>query len=115
MKNRYIIVALLSVWIAFTSPSCTTNQQSTSYKTLYSTEQVVTASLSSYNALVIKGKIPTNDVPRIAKAYNIFQGSLLLALDAARYNTNALTPPALQVEAQDLVNLINTIKAKGTK
>jgi hypothetical protein len=91
---------------------CTSTQQRVAFNTLYSVEQTTTAALNSYDTLVIKGSVPTNDVPRISAAYNTFQAAFLVALDAAQFNTNAIAPPALIVEGQDVVNLITTIQNK---
>jgi len=102
-----ILLLLLAVALL---PGCTTSQQMVTKNTLASLELTATAAVDSYDALVIQGAIPTNDVPRVAHAYDVFQASFLLALDAARYNTNAIAPPNLAVEATDLVNLITTLK-----
>jgi hypothetical protein len=89
---------------------CSTSQQSTAFKTIASAESTVNLANDSYDALVIKGAIATNTVPQVKKLYNDFQAAELLALDAVQFNTNAVTPPALIVEGQDFVNLVNSIK-----
>ena len=89
---------------------CTTSQQRVTFNTLYSIEQGTTSALDGYDSLVIQGKISTNDVPKVSAAYNKFQTAFLVALDAARYNTNAIAPPSLVVESEDVVNLINSLK-----
>ena len=104
----YLVIAAAGILIA----GCTAPQQRIAFKTLYSIEQTTTAAVDSYDTLVINGAVPTNDVPRVAAAFNTFQASFLLALDAAQFNTNAIAPPNLIVESQDLVNLITTLKAK---
>jgi hypothetical protein len=109
MKYLASLAAIVLLMVA-----CTTTQQTTSYKTLFSLEHSTVAAYDSYAALVIRGTLPTNDVAKVSKAFNVFQASALPALDAVQYNTNALAPDALIIEAQDLINLITTIKAKGT-
>ena len=94
------------------STGCTTNQQKIAYNTLYSVEKTTTAAYDSYIDTVIKGISTKDGVPRVSKAYNTFQASFLLALDAAQYNTNALAPAALMVESMDVINLINQVKGK---
>jgi hypothetical protein len=106
---------LLGVTLALIIVGCTTTQQTKLYNSLYTTEASVSAAIDSYDTLVIRGQLPTNDVPRVSHVFNLFQASFLVAVDAAKYNTNAITPPALAVEAQDVINLIQTIKAKGVK
>lgn len=89
---------------------CKSSQQQTAFDTLYSVEQVTVSAYDSYVTLVIQGTVSTNGVPQVSKAFNTFQASCLIALDAVQYNTNALCPPDLLVESQDVVNLITDIK-----
>ena len=104
-------VALLGLAIA---PGCTTTQQKTTYQTLGVLEQSSTAAVDGYYALVIRGTLPTNDVPRVTRAYNVFQAAIAVAIDGAAANTNALAPPSLVTLSQDLVNLVNTVTATAT-
>jgi hypothetical protein len=89
---------------------CTTTQQQTTYNTLYTVEHATVTAYDGYVGLVVGGTLPTNGVPRVSKAFNTFQASFLVALDAAQYNTNALAPSSLVVESQDVINLIANIK-----
>lgn len=110
MKKTLTFISLLGL-TAVVLIGCTTSQQSTAFKTIASAEATVNFAHDSYQGLVIKGAVPTNDVPKISKLYNDFQAAELLALDGVQYNTNAIAPSSLVVEGQDLVNLINNIKA----
>lgn len=87
---------------------CNTSQQKVAYNTIYSVEKGVTASYDGYLDTVITGKTPTNSVPAVSKAYNHFQGGVLIALDAVQFNTNALAPANLVQEGADVINLIGT-------
>lgn len=109
MKKLLLIPILSLVAIV----GCTTSQQSTAFKTIASTEATVNAAHDTYQSLVIKGALPTNDVPKISKLYNDFQSAELVALDGVQFNTNALAPSSLVVEGQDLVNVINTLKLQA--
>lgn len=106
------ILFLLALGLCALPQGCTTTQQTAGYKTLYSLESTTTAAYSAYLDLVIKGSVPTNDVPKVAKAYNLFHSGALVALDAVAFNTNSLAPANLVTEAQDVVNLINQAKGK---
>lgn len=106
---------LITVLFLVSLIGCTTSQQQTAFSTISSTEATVNAANDAYQTLVIKGSLPTNDVPRVSQLYNQFQAAELLALDGVQFNTNAVTPPALLVEAQDLVNLITSLESKGKK
>lgn len=107
-----------SVWaLAFVAGlllvACNTSQKRIGYNTIYSVQRTGTAAVDGYYSLVIKGALPTNDVPKVSRAYNQFQASVLVALDVVQFNTNALAPASLVIEATDLVNLVNSIKGKN--
>jgi hypothetical protein len=106
MKKSLTLVSLVLLL------GCNATQQKVAYNTLASLEQTTSVALDSYDALVIKGQIPTNDIPLVKSAFNKFQASFVIALDAAQYNTNAIAPAALIVESQDVINLISTLKRK---
>lgn len=106
MKTR-LLLPLVSLVLLI---GCTTSQIELAYKTLYSTEHTVISAYDGYLDTVVKGQTSTNSVPTISKAYNTFQASYIIALDAAQYNTNALAPSALVQEANDVVGLIITAK-----
>lgn len=91
---------------------CTTSQQTTAFNTLYTVEHTTVAAYDGYLTSVIKGTTATNDLPKVSKAFNTFQKSFLVALDAAQFNTNALAPASLVTESQDLLNLLTTVKGK---
>jgi hypothetical protein len=76
------------------------------YKTLYTVEKSTVAAYDGYTDSVIQGLTSTNGVPRVAKAFNTFQASYLIALDAVQFNTNAIAPPNLVTESGDVLNLI---------
>lgn len=103
--KKYLIGAALLIVVG-----CTTTQQTTAFKTISSAEATVNLANDSYQSLVIKGAIPTNDVPKVSHLYNNFQAAELIALDAVQFNSNAISPSSLVVEGQDFVNLINSIK-----
>jgi hypothetical protein len=109
MKLKQTLSVIL---LACVITACTTSQQNITHNTLKSVEQGVIAAVDSYDTAVIKGTLPTNDVPRVSRIFNIYQASYKIAIDAARYNSNAIAPPNLVVEAQDVVNLITTITGK---
>lgn len=106
--KKLILVPLVS--IALLIAGCTTTQQTTAYKTLYSVEHTTVSAYDGYIDTVIKGQTSTNQVPTVAKAFNTFQASYIIALDAVQYNTNALAPAALVQESQDVIGLIITAK-----
>ena len=116
-KTGPLVIFILCVGLALggtaiITAGCTTNQQKIAYNTLYSVEKSTTAAYDGYIDSVIKGISTTNGVPRVSRAYNTFQASFLVALDAAQFHTNALAPSALIVESMDVINLINQVKGK---
>jgi predicted nuclease with TOPRIM domain len=100
------IIALLCV-------ASTCNPQRVTYNTIASVQATGQAAVDGYYNLTISGSLPTNDIPRVSHAFNVFQDSVLLATDAAAAGTNALAPGSLILELKDLQNLINTIEKKG--
>lgn len=113
LLSRVILAALLISLPLTVAMTCSRTQQMITYNTLYSVEHSVVAANDGYQALVIKGSLPTNDLPKVSARFNQFQAGFLVALDLAQYNTNALAPAALQVEAQDFINLVSSIKNNG--
>ena len=117
MKNKiatYFTAFCVGIAISFGtltfSSGCKTSQQQAAFNTLYSVEHTTVSAYDGYLDLVVAGKLTTNAVPRVAKSFNTFQASFLVALDAAQFNTNALAPANLLVESQDVINLITQIK-----
>lgn len=104
MKKTFVAIAATIFLIA----ACTTTQQQTAFNTIYSVEQTGTAAANSYFALVVAGKVPTNDVPNVARAFNTLQAGIVLAAAASKAGTNALAPASLQLELSQLLNLIST-------
>lgn len=101
--------------LMLTVPGCTTSQQRIGYNTIYSLEKVTTAAYDGYIGEVIQGRTPTNDVPKVSKAYNSFQTAMIVAIDGVEFNTNSLAPANLERLSQDLFDLIRSINAKNKK
>jgi hypothetical protein len=93
---------------------CNTSQQRVVYNTLYTVEHTTSTAVDAYYHLVIVGTVTTNGVPKVSAAFNHFQASFLIALDAAQFNTNAIAPDSLNTESGDIINLITTIKNGGS-
>ena len=112
MKDAYKMIfvsALLSAIIACIAiTGCNTTQQTVAYNSIAALETVATTSVDGYFTLVAKGVVPTNNVPKVAAAYNTFQASAALAATVAQAGTNALASAELQIEFASLTNLVNT-------
>lgn len=85
---------------------CNTTQQRTAYNTLYSVHAVTESAVDGYFTATVKGLASTNGIPQVSSAYNNFQKSFVIALDAAQFNTNALAPSSLQQESTDVISLV---------
>lgn len=105
---KYLLSSIVCLAILV---GCTTSQKTTAFKTIASAEATVNLANDGYQSLVIKGALPTNDVPKVSHLYNRFQASELLALDAVQFNSNALAPANLVIEGQDFINVIIAIKS----
>lgn len=89
---------------------CSTSQQTKEYKTVAATEASVAGAYSAYLDLVITGKVATNSVPRVSRAFNSFQAAALAAVvTRGLFATNAPPPDLLQAAA-DVMAIINSAK-----
>lgn len=107
-----LALALVCGSLATFTTGCNTSQQQVAFNTLYSVEHTTVAAYDGYISGVIGGTVSTNGVPRVSKAFNTFQASFIVALDAAQFNTNSLAPNSLIVESQDVINLISAVGIK---
>jgi hypothetical protein len=105
-----LALGVISFALLFTG--CKASQQRVAFNTLYSVEKATTGAYDGYIGSVLKGASTTNGVPAVSRAYNKFQSSFVVALDAVQFNTNALAPASLVVESQDVINAINTWRNK---
>ena len=113
---KKITSILLAACIAGIVPvmvtGCGTTQQRIAYDTIFSIEKSVVGAYDGYVAEIIAGKVQTTGLQQVSLKFNKFQASMLIALDAVQYNTNALAPAALVVESQDVLNAIKTFQGK---
>lgn len=82
----------------------------TAYNTLATVGYTVDSAVSAYFDGVVKGSFPTNGVPKVSLAYNLFQADYRVALKIAQYNTNAIAPPNILVDQQNVLNTIGASK-----
>ena len=97
--------------LLFCAVNCTTTQKKTAYNTLYSLELTTTASYQGYLTSVVKGTIPTNNVPKVSAVYNKFQLGMTEAVTVAQFNWTNLAPATVVGLASDVLNAI--LEAKG--
>ena len=95
----FLAVALIVV-------GCATSAQRVAFNTVATLETSTTAALDGYFLLVAKGQASTNGVSTVSKAFNKFQGGVLVALDVLQNNTNALAPASLQQLSSDVISEI---------
>lgn len=102
-----LAIVLLTISILV---GCTTTQQTTEYKTVAAAEASVSGAYSAYLDLVVTGKITTNSVPRVSKAFNAFQATANgVVVTRGLFATNA-PPPDLVQAAADAIAIINSAK-----
>jgi len=107
MKKILTLMAVAAIVV-----SCSTTVQRQTLNTIGGIETSATAAVDAYYTLVVKGKLSTNDVPKVSRAYDSLQASIRLSLTVVQQNTNALAPAALLTESMDLLNLVNQIEGK---
>jgi hypothetical protein len=91
-------IALLGA-VAASLIGCGTTPQTTALNTLSTLEQSTTAAYDGYLALVVKGTVPTNDVPKISHLFNTFQADMIVAIVSVNGNSNAIAPASIIAEA----------------
>jgi hypothetical protein len=97
----------LCVVVALFITACNTPR---GYQTIAATETVVLNVNSAYLNAVVKGQIPTNNVPKVEAAFNDAQMALRLAAIVASGNANAPVPPDAKLRADSFVTLVNSQK-----
>ena len=116
--KRYLSLAicLIALYGFITVPlvtGCRTQTpQQVAYKTIYSVQSTTVAAYDEYIANVIAGRVPTNGVPDVSKAFNSFQAATLVALDGAQWNTNAPVTSQVSQLSADLLLLIANLSRK---
>lgn len=89
----------LSLSLALVILGCATRG---SYTTLAASEQAAVASYRAYVDGVIAGRTPTNNVPAVSQAFNLFQLSMRVAVDAAQGNTKSPVTPEVTSSKSNL-------------
>lgn len=107
-----VLACVLIVPAAVITSSCSTTQQERTYKTIYSVQATTVAAYDAYVSQVIAGKVATNGLPSVSRAFNKFQASTLVALDLAQHDTNAPAPINITTLSADLLNLISQFSKK---
>lgn len=117
LKNQFAIIALAvslcgmaALPVAFTG--CGTTKQEVAYKTIYTVQQATVAAYDAYISQVIAGRVPTNGVPAVSKAFDSFQAATRVAETAAQWNTNAPASSQLTTLSADLLSLIAAVSKK---
>ena len=113
IKTLIGVAAIVLATVLFTG--CNTASQRAAYNTLYSVESTASTAVDGYFALVIKGTIPTNDVPIVSQKFNQIQTACALAAAASEAGTNAIAPANITAELVDLTAFIATLETKSTK
>lgn len=109
--KRYLSILLLSATV-FSGCSLLSRNQRTIYNTLGSVEETATATVQGYYVAAAKGFADTNGIPKVASAYNKFQGVMQVAVVLAQNNTNALAPDNV---LQELSVVTSTVANFSTK
>jgi hypothetical protein len=89
---------------------CVSNPQRKTYNSVWTVAVGVNESWKAYVDLVIAGQLPTNDVPKVAEAYNDFQLALKSASIGMMLDTNAPAPPELIATAGAFNKTLNAAK-----
>lgn len=108
MKPLQTLTILVSLALAGILAGCTSSQQQITYNSLATIEATADTGYSNYVTLVIKGSLPTNQLPTISKAYNDLHAAVALAATLDQASTNAIVGTNVTVELTSLLQLIAT-------
>lgn len=106
--SELVFVLCLSSLAAAMLLGCTTTQQKTTYNALATIEATASSAYTAYVQGVIKGQIPTNNVPQVSQAYNGLQKAIAAATVLDQAGTNYLVSSNLTAELTAFVNLATT-------
>lgn len=108
MKLKHLPSLLLLCAVIGLGMTC----QRGTYTTLASTERAVVLAYDGYVDSVISGQTRTNELPTIAKSFDLFQAAFRTTVDAASGNTNAPVTGDLSTKAAALIQQITTAKSQ---
>lgn len=103
-----IALGIALIWLALSG--CVSGRNT--YTTLASTEKAVVLSYEGYLDSVIKGQTRTNELPIVAKSFDVFQAEFRVAVDAASGNTNGPVTGDLSTKAANLIQQITNAKSQ---
>jgi hypothetical protein len=108
MKTSFPPLALFIAVLIGIGVACNTTQQRITANTLGAAEATATAAVDNYYKATIMGLARTNGIPAVSRTFNIFQGTMVLAVDLAQNNTNSLAPASINQELSDLLKVIGS-------
>jgi hypothetical protein len=109
-KNEEKIPAIGILLVVLLLVGCSASRQRHTYNSVWTVAVGVNESWKAYVDLVIAGQLPTNDVPKVAEAYNNFQLALKAASIGMMLDTNAPAPPELIATAGAFNKTLNAAK-----
>jgi hypothetical protein len=109
MKRFSLVLVLALIVAGCVNPT----PQKVAVTTLGSVHQAADTAYVSYIGLVLKGKLPEDNVKEVSDGYREFQKEFAIAVALVKGNTNSVVPPAVFQSQSKLLNSIN--KAKGVK
>ncbi len=112
MKSLKIWALSLALCVGLMA--CQSSPQKLAIQSLAETGHAVNDSYEGYLSLVVQGKIPTNDVPRVTTYYRDFQVSFGAAAQLAHFATNDTFSSAEVLSAANRV-LTAVSQIKGGK
>jgi len=81
------------------------------FNTLYSVEHTTTAAYDGFLYGVVRGQIPTNNVPVVSQDYDRFQIGMKAAIEVAQYDVSA--PASTEVVRLSNIVLKSILEAKA--
>lgn len=103
------LILALALAAGLVETGCTTSSQRTAYNSIATVEGTASTAVDGYYALVIRGVVPTNQVPVVSQRFNQLQAGLKIAAAASQLGTNSVAPENLVQESLDLIAFVSTL------
>jgi len=107
MKNKMAALCLIGL---LALSACSTSARRLTYNTLASVGLTTKAAFDGYLDLVVAEKVSTNSVPKVAKAYDTFQGVYSVAIAAAQLGSNAVATASVIDSSAKVLETIKEAK-----
>lgn len=110
MKKLFALIPLIV--LAFGLTACQTSPKAIAYKTLKSTADAVDSAMKAYADLVVQGQVDLTTQTKVQGIHDKYRVAMTAAVQAAQFDTSAITPASVSQLAGDLSAAVAQIVAQ---